>query len=68
METEESSVDDTPYDPIEYIEMNNEGIETLVNDQFLMELIDLDVADSSQKHSCFFLFSSYKSWYKIYSN
>ena len=27
METEESSIDETPYDPIEYIEMNNEGIE-----------------------------------------
>jgi hypothetical protein len=28
METEESSVDETPYDPFENIEMNNERIET----------------------------------------
>jgi hypothetical protein len=41
METEDSLANEEAYDPIQDIENEGEGIELIVNDEFLLELTNL---------------------------
>ena len=53
MEFEETSSDESLYDPVE----EGDGINSLINDDFLVKLVDLVGADSSIRNISAFLFS-----------
>jgi hypothetical protein len=57
METEDSLTKDEAYDPIQDKENEDVGIELIVNDEILLELIDLVVVDSSVRNISAFSFA-----------